>query len=83
MYLKRSIPFSEAILGLYNSLTGSSLPLQPDDPNNPEGDALSELLADLMHFCEAKGLDFDRAMERAAYYFETDLQDTDPSEIGD
>jgi hypothetical protein len=38
---------------------------------DPE-DALPDLLADLMHWCDRKGSDFDAALERGRYHYEAE-----------
>jgi len=38
---------------------------------DPE-DALPDLLADLMHWCDRNGTDFDAALERGRYHYEAE-----------
>jgi hypothetical protein len=47
------------------------------DTGADEGDAVCDLLADLMHWCDRFGQDFNRVLERARYHYEAETAGND------
>ena len=45
--------------------------------------AASDLLADLMHFCRAKGVDFDEVLRRADDYFNYEITSSEEIDSDD
>ena len=63
---------TEKVLALYHALTGSDLPGTTDEP---AGNAIEDMLADLMHFCDAKGLDFADRLDIACMHYDAEIHE--------
>jgi len=55
----------EANMPLSVKWAAESLILHQDNTNSDDDDAVADLLADLMHYCEFHGLDFKDELRRA------------------
>jgi hypothetical protein len=54
------------------SWAGSALAVFMRDTSTEDEDALGDLLADLMHWCDRNNYDFDAALERAHGHYEAE-----------
>lgn len=65
-----SAEYAYRTLLVYQQYTGSD-----------KEEALSDLLADLMHLADEEGYDFDYELERARGHYEAEIGDEEPIEI--